>query len=1225
MNKFFLTLFILIFCVILTSVLFLCHPTLRAKLVYVALRTAGYSFSASTTEIKYNGGIRFKAFDLKLGSDNGLFDAKVDEISLTLKILPLLMGKIRPSAVIAHSPEVKIALSKNKDSSDNFFDKSIFPKHFFSLLPKLVEVDNGSLVIENSSIQIKDIFVRGTPTHIKGRSDIKAIANFNNNRVAIPFSVSGYIRNSLIHSDCFLDISSGDFFPIAWIPGLESVCGSIAPNISASLEAKNRLSLKGSFSFKNFSIEIDQKLEDNRYRIQDGQIIFAANFSSKILALNFISVETPEVNVVGTGEINFLNLTDPMITLNITSNPVDIEIFKKYIPVQLLDSWLRTELIPSFISGTASLTHLGFKGSANQILNIDKEENAAVFSFEIKVINAKIKQKELPWEFKDVSGSVRLVNGILKVDLETANISGTNNGSSLKNCIFIMDSVYKDDPLINFIVDGAFAVTDIIKLSTTIFTPKALRHIFSHLIFTKGMLEITDPFIVSVQGWDDSSVNITKGTAALKDCIFKLKDSTENKTIIINAILQEKNDGLNISSITAFVEDTILIKNGSFYIDNSFSGLFSIAGETSLKDIPFFAKLGKIQGNYIKILSESFSFDGIINFKLNAEVKENGVFNVVLFEATNSNDPIEVDFKYSNTELNLKLIKLGLVFNSSKGGTISVNGLMKDSSFEFNGNINTDLELSGMLSGMIDWLNFSDVLGLSKDPLTIEGINPFKVDLKGKADEWRLRGNIGMDGLQGTYNSLFFGPLSDNEQINFETVIQNGKVTKNEIKLSSGSSICDIEIKKFPGNNVFSWIFSSKGFDITGLRLRHGFTVDGYGSGNVSGNIVVNSGTTMNHTAIDGFISCNNIFFPTEMYLYPVSNGNGHFSFSKDSISFDSVQLEIASSKLNADGIFLWSDGFSGHVNIFTPILSVSDLIPDHLINKQQNKDTQSVFTFTKNININFAINADSVLWDDIKIKNVKIKGVFEEDMISVTEGYGLLSHSKISSAGKYSILTNKIDMSGSVFINSQPISMLLESLGLDPFISGDLSAELIFEVNDAPVNEIPKNINGTWKLHAENGTFEKSSIIFSILRIISIKDIFYKDQGDGFVFRSINGAGTITQGVMYSEEIVMLSPVFNSVLNKATLNLDSQEIKGSIFVSPLGTLDSIISKIPLVGYILGGENNTLMILNFDLDGIVTDPVVTYRPFTGYPSSLLGYFKRLFAAPGKLIDDLSNR
>ena len=1224
MNKVFLTLFILIFCgTLLPVALFLWQPTLRAKLVHMAFRSAGYSFSASKTEFKYNkynNGIEFKAFDLKLDSDDGFFDIKVDKASLILKIFPLFMGQIRPSVIIAHSPEVNISLSDDDAFQyDNLFDELSFFQSFVSYLPRLIEIDNGLLVIRNTRLKIKDIFIRGTPARIEGRSDIKVIAKFNNEEASVSFKVDGYIINSLIDSRCTFDIS-GDFFPISWLPELEDVYGDIAPNISASLETKNKLSLKGTIPFKNFSIEIDKEQKDGRYSIQEGLAAFTANLTPKNLAFDYINIKTPDLNVAGTGKINFSNSLNPEITVNIASNPVDIEIFKKYIPVQALDPWLRTELIPSFISGTASLVHLGFKGSKEQILYFDEEENAEVFSLKIKVIDAQIKQKVLPWKFQNALGSIQIANGMLKVDLEAANIAGTDKRTNFKNCAFIVDSIYKDDPSMNFIIDGTFAVTDIIKLSTSAFTPKTLQNVLSHIVFTGGVLEITDPFIVSGQGWKNDFFKIAKGTAMLKNCALKLKNDSEGKTITINAILKEKDGGINASSVTASVKDNILIKNGSFNINNSWPALFSIAGDIDLDNLSFFAKLGKVRDEHIKRFSELFYFDGIVKFKLNAELQKNNIFNIVLFEATNSAKPVTVDFKHENTVFNLKFTKLEAAFNSSKGGTIFTAGQIKNLLFEFNGNINTGMELSGMLHGMIDWHNISDILDFDYSPLIIEGVSPFRVALKGKADKWVLNGAIEMDGLQGTYNSLYFGPFSENEKVNFEAVIQNGKATDNKIKFRSGASVCDIEIKNTHGSDDFSLIFSSKNFDISGLGLRHGFAVNEYGKGNISGNIVVNA--IKSRAMISGSIKCDDIFFPTEMYLSPIENGKGSFSISESSITFDSVQLDIGHSKLYAEGMLSWLDNVSGNINISAPTLFVTDVMPDFFPGKHQ--DEASPITFSKNID--FTISAESAVWRDIKLKNVKIKGVFEDDLISVTEGYGLLSHSEISSVGQYSILTNRIDMKGTVFIKSQPILELLESLHMEPVVMGNLlSAELIFSINDAPVNEIMKNINGTWNFYAEQGEFQKTHAIFSIIRAISIKDLLYKDQGEGFSFRVIRGAGTITQGVIYSEEVAMLSPVFNSVLQEATLNLDTQEIKGTILVSPLGTLDSIISKIPLVGYILTGDNNTLMVLRFDLSGVAAEPIVTYKPFTGYPSSLLGYLKRLFTVPGKVIENLSNR
>jgi hypothetical protein len=76
--------------------------------------------------------------------------------------------------------------------------------------------------------------------------------------------------------------------------------------------------------------------------------------------------------------------------------------------------------------------------------------------------------------------------------------------------------------------------------------------------------------------------------------------------------------------------------------------------------------------------------------------------------------------------------------------------------------------------------------------------------------------------------------------------------------------------------------------------------------------------------------------------------------------------------------------------------------------------------------------------------------------------------------------------------------------------------------------------------------------------------------------------------------------------------------------VQPLGTIDTVVSSIPLLGHILTGENKSLITYYFEVKGPILDPQVEAVPFKALGDGVTGILKRLFLSPVRLFEDVSD-
>jgi hypothetical protein len=73
--------------------------------------------------------------------------------------------------------------------------------------------------------------------------------------------------------------------------------------------------------------------------------------------------------------------------------------------------------------------------------------------------------------------------------------------------------------------------------------------------------------------------------------------------------------------------------------------------------------------------------------------------------------------------------------------------------------------------------------------------------------------------------------------------------------------------------------------------------------------------------------------------------------------------------------------------------------------------------------------------------------------------------------------------------------------------------------------------------------------------------------------------------------------------------------------IHPLGTVDKIVSHIPVAGWLLTGEDRALLTAHFSIKGKTDDVSVTAMPLDTLSEPTLGLLKRTLGLPFKLFKD----
>ncbi|MCD6305130.1 MAG: AsmA-like C-terminal domain-containing protein, partial [Deltaproteobacteria bacterium] len=156
-----------------------------------------------------------------------------------------------------------------------------------------------------------------------------------------------------------------------------------------------------------------------------------------------------------------------------------------------------------------------------------------------------------------------------------------------------------------------------------------------------------------------------------------------------------------------------------------------------------------------------------------------------------------------------------------------------------------------------------------------------------------------------------------------------------------------------------------------------------------------------------------------------------------------------------------------------------------------------------------------------------------------------------------------------------------------------------------------------------EQGIVKKSNILITVLDSLSLQRIVEKRPAHlskkGIYFQKIGAHVDLEKGVARSKDVVMRSPVFNAAAT-GEMDLRTKTIKAEIGVQPLGTLDFLISNLPVAGYLLTGDQEALFVEYFKVNGPVSDPKVEHMSLKSLGNGTVGFLSRLFLAPKRIYD-----
>ena len=342
----------------------------------------------------------------------------------------------------------------------------------------------------------------------------------------------------------------------------------------------------------------------------------------------------------------------------------------------------------------------------------------------------------------------------------------------------------------------------------------------------------------------------------------------------------------------------------------------------------------------------------------------------------------------------------------------------------------------------------------------------------------------------------------------------------------------------------------------------------------------------------------------------------GHISYSKDQLQIGSLSGTLGKSILQIKGSVKELQHPVAELSVSSPHLEPADLTP---LFGAGPGGGDSRFT------LKAQLNAAEGRVGEIPFQRLKCTILLEDKILQLQpfdftcfegEVSGKLRSEFGSGAPRHALSCN---------IQRVSADRMLHALGVKKQeVTGLLSLQGDLSVRGESAAEYQKSAHGNVKLRIERGSIRKFSTLSKIFSILNVSQLFKLQLPDmvsgGMPFNKITGDFALSDGVASTQNLFLDSNAMNlSAVGK--FDMVKNELDLNIGVQPLQTVDKVVSKIPIVGWILTGKDRSLITTYFEAKGRIEDPKVTAVPVKSLAKGVLNIFKRVFELPARLITD----
>jgi uncharacterized protein YhdP len=165
---------------------------------------------------------------------------------------------------------------------------------------------------------------------------------------------------------------------------------------------------------------------------------------------------------------------------------------------------------------------------------------------------------------------------------------------------------------------------------------------------------------------------------------------------------------------------------------------------------------------------------------------------------------------------------------------------------------------------------------------------------------------------------------------------------------------------------------------------------------------------------------------------------------------------------------------------------------------------------------------------------------------------------------------------------------------------------------------KMKESLDGNLRFEIENGVIERFNILSKIFSILNVTQILKGRLPDlktkGLPYHQILANIYVKDGIASTNDFLVDSDAMRITLF-GKVDLGKNSIDARIGVHPLVTIDTILSNVPIAGYILTGKDKGFISYFYEVKGNLDDPKIEAIPLKSIEERSWGLIKRLLETP----------
>jgi len=370
-------------------------------------------------------------------------------------------------------------------------------------------------------------------------------------------------------------------------------------------------------------------------------------------------------------------------------------------------------------------------------------------------------------------------------------------------------------------------------------------------------------------------------------------------------------------------------------------------------------------------------------------------------------------------------------------------------------------------------------------------------------------------------------------------------------------------------------------------------------------------------------VSTTDFGFTSPEKSIAITRVQGVANYKENTLAIKHLSGQVNKSFLTVRGSVSTQGTPTAALTISAPYLNVADVVTFAQLETTARKPTQS--PQPKPWHLTAAIEADAGLLGDIAFTHLHAQTELKDAILYVQpcefQAYG----GKVSGKSRFDFGAQAPRYQASCAATKIDVHTLLADLGSkEKQLTGTMALTADITGKGNTLQECKNTALGTAKLKIEEGSINRFPILSKVFSILNVSQLLKFQLPDmvsgGMPFNDISATFAVADGTITTNNLYLASDAIN-ISAVGSVNLQKNEINATIGAHPLQTIDKVVSRIPIVGWILTGKDKAFITTYFEAKGQLTDPKVTAIPVKSMAKGTLDIFKRIFTLPAKLITD----